>query len=72
MFFSILMLAILSVSFSIKNIKLLKNYEKFNLLCFVILLTFNVQAQNPVGIFENHLDIGNVLNKGNATFANGA
>ena len=32
---------------------------------------FNLQAQNPVGIFENHTDIGNVLTKGTATFANG-
>ena len=40
-------------------------------LLFIILLTFDVKAQNPVGIFENHADIGNVLNKGNATFANG-
>lgn len=40
-------------------------------LLFIILLTFDVKAQNPVGIFENHADIGNVLNKGNATFADG-
>lgn len=44
-----------------------------NLIClFLIILSFfNLQAQNPVGIFENHADIGNVLNKGNAIFANG-
>ena len=44
-----------------------------NLICLffiIILLSLNTKAQNPVGIFENHLDIGNVLNKGNATFAN--
>ena len=40
-------------------------------LCCIILLTFHAKAQNSVGIFENHADIGNVLNKGNATFANG-
>ncbi len=40
-------------------------------LSFIILLSFSAHAQNPIGIFENHTDIGNVLNKGNATFANG-
>ena len=40
-------------------------------LTFIILVGFKAQAQNTVGIFENHADIGNVLNKGNATFTNG-
>ena len=45
-----------------------------NLICLsfiIILLSLDTKAQNSVGIFENHADIGNVLNKGNATFANG-
>ena len=38
-------------------------------LSFVIMLAFvAAKAQNAVGIFENHTDIGKVLNKGNADF----
>ena len=40
-------------------------------LSVAILLAINVEAQSPVGIFENNTDIGNVLTKGTATFANG-
>lgn len=34
-------------------------------------LTLWAQAQNGVGVFENHADIGKVLHKGSASFANG-
>ena len=36
---------------------------------FLLGVTFT-QAQNPIGIFENHADIGKVLHKGTATFDN--
>lgn len=45
--------------------------KKIICLYFTILSIFHAEAQNSVGIFENHTDIGNVMNKGNATFANG-
>jgi TolB protein len=45
--------------------------KKLIYFAFAIVFTFNAKAQNSVGVFENHIDIGNVLNKGNATFANG-
>jgi TolB protein len=45
--------------------------KKLTSLYFIIFIIFKTQAQNPVGIFENHTDIGNVLHKGNATFVNG-
>lgn len=38
---------------------------------FTIALFFSfitLKAQNAIGIFENHVDIGNVLNKGNASY----
>ena len=39
--------------------------------CIIFCLTFvYVKAQNPVGIFDNHLDIGPVLTKGTATYDN--
>lgn len=42
---------------------------KKHLLIIALLLGFMVtKAQNPVGIFENHADIGKVIHKGNATF----
>lgn len=42
---------------------------KKHLLIIALLLGFMVtKAQNPVGIFENHADIGKVILKGNATF----
>lgn len=34
------------------------------------LIFVHLEAQNTVGIFENHVDIGPVLTKGNATFDN--
>src|SRR5450759_5419208 len=41
---------------------------------FMIIALFLVftaaKAQNPVGIFDNHSDIGKVLHKGTATFDN--
>lgn len=42
------------------------------LLTFIILCLFFVhsKAQNMVGVFENHTDIGPVMNKGNATYDN--
>ena len=42
-------------------------------LCLAIIIGFTIaEAQNPVGIFENHSDIGKVLHKGTATFDNAA
>ncbi|MEI7582705.1 hypothetical protein [Runella sp.] len=38
------------------------------LLLLLGLLSFRLMAQNPVGIFENHADIGKVLQPGTATF----
>lgn len=44
---------------------------KEHFLIIALLLGFiATKAQNPVGIFENHADIGNVLHKGTATFDN--
>ena len=44
---------------------------KNHLLIIALLLgLMTAKAQNPVGIFENHADIGNVLHKGTATFDN--
>ena len=41
------------------------------LLCLFFCVFFvNSQAQNTVGIFENHLDIGSVINKGSAIYDN--
>ena len=38
-------------------------------LTFVLLISFiALKAQNPVGIFENHADIGPVINKGTAIY----
>ncbi|WP_428667187.1 hypothetical protein [Runella sp.] len=34
----------------------------------LFLLSFRAMAQNPVGIFENHADIGKVLHTGTATY----
>ena len=34
------------------------------------LIFVHLEAQNTVGIFENHVDVGPVLTKGNATFDN--
>ena len=33
-----------------------------------LLFTFIVEAQNPVGVFENHTDIGKVLHNGTAIY----
>ena len=38
------------------------------LLLLLGLLSFRSMAQNPMGIFENHTDIGKVLHPGTATF----
>lgn len=38
------------------------------LLLFLGLLSISSVAQNPVGIFENHADIGKVLHAGTATY----
>jgi len=44
---------------------------KKHLLIITLILGFTItRAQNPVGIFENHSDIGKVLHKGTATFDN--
>ena len=45
---------------------------KRRLLSLILLAGFwaSVQAQNPVGIFENHVDIGPVLHPGAATYDN--
>jgi regulation of enolase protein 1 (concanavalin A-like superfamily) len=40
----------------------------FTLLLFVFI---GIKAQSPIGIFENHNDIGKVLHKGTATFDKG-
>jgi TolB protein len=41
---------------------------KFNLLTILLLSTFLSMAQNPVGIFSNHADIGKPKNSGSAIF----
>jgi len=46
--------------------------KKHLLVVAFILVFISTKAQNPVGIFENHADIGPVLQKGTATFDNSA
>lgn len=45
----------------------MKKLLLFALFCLIIIQS---KAQNVVGIFENHIDVGPVINKGNATYNN--
>jgi TolB protein len=45
----------------------MKNY----ILCFLVFTShLTIKAQSSIGLFENHTDIGAVLNKGNAVYNN--
>lgn len=35
---------------------------------FTLLISLTIEAQNPVGVFENHADVGKVLHSGTATY----
>ncbi len=44
---------------------------RYKLIVLLLSITWCANAQNAIGVFESHADIGKVMHKGGAAFANG-